>query len=103
MSKFCNGDYVRFVETKEKIGFFDRLFKSKKVKYYICSYINQGDIKHQHELKNGEIYRVRHNFLSLLAIEIVDSNFLGDVTDLYFTSTISDLKWELLDKKELKN
>ena len=36
----------------------------------------------------------------MLAVEIIDSNFLGDVTDLYFSSTISNLKWELLDKNK---
>ena len=102
MTRFYNGDYIKFLEQpKEKVWFFDKLFNIKRNnKFYICSYHingdNQGEIKYQHELKVDEIYRVRHH---MLAVEIIDSNFLGDVNDLYFISN-HWVNWELLDKKE---
>ena len=100
--RFYNGDYIKFIETAPKLNFFDKFLKKrKKENLYICSYTNHGKIKYQHELKIGEIYRVRHHILSLLAVEIIDYNFSGDMNDLYFYSNSNPLiRWQRLDKKE---
>jgi len=45
MSRFYNGDYIKFIGVETKKSFFDKLFKRRKEdKHYICSYINQGEI-----------------------------------------------------------
>lgn len=108
--KFYNGEIVKFEyrDKPKKSWFYKYLIKTDD-KYYICSYINQGDIKHQYELKSGDIFIVRVHILGLLGIEPLSPKIQNDIyyiqisnkEDIFSAISESESK-KMLRKEKLK-
>lgn len=97
--KFYNNDIVKFeYRDKAKKSWLYRFLVRTDEKYYICSYIGQGEIKYQYELKNGDLFKVRVNILGLLGLEPLSPDIQNDI--YYITISNKEDIFTLLSKSE---
>lgn len=96
--RFFNGDIVKFEyrDKPKKSWLYKRLIKTDD-KYYICSYIGQGEIKHQYELKNGDLFIVRMYILGHIGMESLSANIPNDLYYTHISSETQDIFTVLSD------